>query len=687
MGRILIAFAFALALAAQHPSGGNASSGAGSGAPYYEAAFSAVTTVTVTAASHGQGTKPVSLGCFDNATPRAAIALSAGSPTIAANGDMVFAWSGSKTGACYISSSGATGTAGGALTGTYPNPSLANNAVTTAKIADDQVTAAKLAAADKTGNGAKVVTAASTPADGCAQFASGNLASTGSACGAGGGGAVSSVYGRTGAVTAQSGDYTGSQVANTPAGAIAATTVQAALNELDTEKQAALGFTPENSANRGAANGYAPLDAGSRVPAASLGSGTANGSTFLAGDQTYKSVTGQVQVQNDGVNQGSPRSVIDFLPFTGGSWAISDNGSKILVQGLIDFATVASINAVQDGELDSCVATGTNSLSCAPTKPWSGTPPNGAFLKVRSPNAASAAVTITVSALGPYKALKQDRSTQLTSGDWAANGTHTFVVDSTADAGGPAFICQSCAGGGSAPAPSDDTYANRPTCNAAATGTIFHASDITAKHWICDGSTWRAYAFGMLLTEPPAAATWTTVVSSGGGSPTVTDVGGAIRYVGGSSGGSAIVTAVPGSTPYSLVLAYTSVAADDNGQYLAHCAFVLTDGTSTSSNRITSGILDISNVGGQVDLRFHSNRWTNIATYSSTQSKKVAVTPGMPPIMRYRDDGTNRYFELWDGSGWLTALSETRTTFLTATHYGFTCDSNKGSATLYHWKP
>ncbi len=48
--------------------------------------------------------------------------------------------------------------------------------------------------------------------------------------------AVASVFGRTGIVTAQSGDYTATQVTNTPAGGIAAITVQAAINELDTEK-------------------------------------------------------------------------------------------------------------------------------------------------------------------------------------------------------------------------------------------------------------------------------------------------------------------------------------------------------------------------------------------------------------------------------------------------------------------
>jgi hypothetical protein len=49
-------------------------------------------------------------------------------------------------------------------------------------------------------------------------------------------GGVTSVFGRSGAVVAASSDYTATQVTNTPAGGIAATTVQAAINELDTEK-------------------------------------------------------------------------------------------------------------------------------------------------------------------------------------------------------------------------------------------------------------------------------------------------------------------------------------------------------------------------------------------------------------------------------------------------------------------
>jgi hypothetical protein len=56
--------------------------------------------------------------------------------------------------------------------------------------------------------------------------------------GSGGGGAVNSVFGRTGVVVAANGDYTAAKVTNVPAGNISSTDVQGAINELDAEKQA-----------------------------------------------------------------------------------------------------------------------------------------------------------------------------------------------------------------------------------------------------------------------------------------------------------------------------------------------------------------------------------------------------------------------------------------------------------------
>jgi len=63
-----------------------------------------------------------------------------------------------------------------------------------------------------------------------------SLVGSGDVAISGGGGSVTSVFTRTGAVVAASGDYTATQITNTPAGNVAATTVQSAINELDTEK-------------------------------------------------------------------------------------------------------------------------------------------------------------------------------------------------------------------------------------------------------------------------------------------------------------------------------------------------------------------------------------------------------------------------------------------------------------------
>jgi fibronectin-binding autotransporter adhesin len=61
------------------------------------------------------------------------------------------------------------------------------------------------------------------------------------------GASVTSIFSRTGAVTAQSGDYNASQITSTATGNIAAVNVQAALTELDTEKLGSLNGLTTNS--------------------------------------------------------------------------------------------------------------------------------------------------------------------------------------------------------------------------------------------------------------------------------------------------------------------------------------------------------------------------------------------------------------------------------------------------------
>lgn len=402
---------------------------------------------------------------------------------------------------------------------------------------------------------------------------------------------------------------------------------------------------------------------------------------------------GTVQIQSDAVNVGSPRGTLDFPPSTGLTFNIADTGSKVTIQPLIDSATWASIAAIQTGDVDSATCTGTNAYQCNPAKPFpSATPSDRAPLRVKFTNASTGAVTIAVSAAGNFKkAYKIDGSTQLGNGDLAAASVHTFIYDAAKDGGTGGWVQQSGASGGGVPAPGDDTYANRGTCNSAATGKSFHASDVSLKYWICDGSTWRAYGFGMRLTEPPAAGTWTT--QTGATSPTLTDVGGTLEFVSNNTAEhmSAALRAVPGATPYTIDVVYSALATfGTSGTYMPHCGLVIANGTTSTSELIYYAIGATTALELTLGIGYY-NGFTG-AEFSVFES--MQITPMNVGVVRarLRDDATNRHIELWTGTKWVIIKSESRTAHLTATHAGIGCLSraNTGSAatvTLYHWSP
>lgn len=73
---------------------------------------------------------------------------------------------------------------------------------------------------------------------------------------------VSSFAGRTGAVTPANGDYTAAQITNTPSGNLAASTVQAALNELQSDVDGRAELVHEHNASTDITSGLLPVTRG-----------------------------------------------------------------------------------------------------------------------------------------------------------------------------------------------------------------------------------------------------------------------------------------------------------------------------------------------------------------------------------------------------------------------------------------
>jgi hypothetical protein len=251
-------------------------------------------------------------------------------------------------------------------------------------------------------------------------------------------------------------------------------------------------------------------------------------------------------------------------------------------------------------------------------------------------------------------------------------------------------VAGSGGGGGSAPAPVFGTYASRGTCMSANVGQLFHASDVSNKHWECDGATWQPVAFDMQVVEP-TALTWTPVVGAGTDTPTIANVAGAVQLSGVRASTNTnvynflgMLTPISISTPYTIEIAFTVDA--DLGGY-ASCAWGVANGNAATSAFF--GPVWNNGYGGSASLTICASLFNNFcAGYTGAPAAPRVFAE---PVIRSEmvDDGVNRNWYLNTGSGWQLQYSASDTFQIASpTYFGIGCLTgslgDRFQLTLYH---
>lgn len=163
---------------------------------------------------------------------------------------------------------------------------------------------------------------------------------------------VTSVFGRTGAVVAAADDYTAEQVTNVPAGSIAATNVQDAIDELDTSKiSSGTGAIVNADVNASAAIALTKLAAAtaSRALVSSAG-GVITAATTTATEIGYvNGVTSAIQTQLN--SKLASTSLLIPYAVGSGTYGGGSTSTTISVSGMVSTDSIAvqltaSTNAV-----------------------------------------------------------------------------------------------------------------------------------------------------------------------------------------------------------------------------------------------------------------------------------------------------------------------------------------------------
>ncbi len=219
-----------------------------------------------------------------------------------------------------------------------------------------------------------------------------------------------------------------------------------------------------------------------------------------------------------------------------------------------------------------------------------------------------------------------------------------------------------------------DTYANiaAATCGSTETGRLgFTTNSIyTAR---CSGSAW-VWFYGGKVAVPLVDGDFAWINQ---GTSTVTVTGGSLLLTG-QTGGSGVNSlrirkkAAP-ATPYTVTVAISPALENAHATNGQECGLLF---RQSSDGKLQT--INISQAVGGQNARITSSHWTNETTFSAVL---YTFDVPQPRYLRIADNGTNRIVSRsGDGVHFVTAYSQTRTTFLTADEVGIYANSSNNTS-------
>ena len=263
-----------------------------------------------------------------------------------------------------------------------------------------------------------------------------------------------------------------------------------------------------------------------------------------------------------------------------------------------------------------------------------------------------------------------------------------------ANGGGPLFTWNTSATGSVAtvqpvqysPASLFGAYSARPTCTTNYLGSRYYASEVSNKHWECDGATWQPVAFDMQVVEP-TGLTWATMVGAGSDTPTITNAAGTVQLAGVNAAGAGynfqgMLTPISISTPYTIEVAFTM---NEMATSYSLCQWGVASGNSPSSSFLGPGWQ--VNFSSVLQMVF-AGSFNSIGGAGRGHSAPYLTAQ---PVIRSKmvDDGTNRQWYFNIGSGYQLWFSEGDTIDVSpASYWGIGCTTyatgEQFQLTLYH---